>query len=385
MASENSLRILRPMRKHATGERTILMMTELETKLALLRQTMTEHGLGGIRLRGMDWFAWATGGGSSAVLLTTDVGIAEIWVTADQAWVLTDSIEAGRLAEEELGPELSLWAGAWAHPAEREAFVAAHRGPGPVASDRPGRDEISLPEALVQARSRLLPDEQERYRALGRDAAEAATDVLRRARPEWSGLQLAGAAAEALWTRGIHPALTLVGDERRLPRFRHATPSRERLGARAMLVLCARRHGLFANLTRFVYFRAPTTAERDLARDVAAVESAALSASKPGASLEDIYDVMVEQYRRLGHPGAEALHHQGGACGYLARDAVARPGLRIRFQDGDAAAWNPSLPGAKIEDTFLVTSRGVELLTLDSRWPTFTLDGRQRPDLLQVT
>jgi hypothetical protein len=36
-----------------------------------------------------------------------------------------------------------------------------------------------------------------------------------------------------LWARGLYPALTLVGKERRLPIYRHAMPTRERLGQRA--------------------------------------------------------------------------------------------------------------------------------------------------------
>lgn len=357
-------------------------MTELAKKLSAVRRGLERLRLGGVRLRGTDWFSWATCGGSSAVLLTTDVGIAEVWVTPTHAWVLTDAIEAARLSEEEVPRGLEVWAGPWGDPAAREKFIAQSRGAGPLASDRPLEGEVALPQELVEARSSLLPEELERYRALGKDAAEAMTEVLLAARPEWTGFQLAGAGAEALWSRGIHPALTLVGDERRLPRHRHATACAERLGSRAMLVFCARRHGLFANLTRFVYFRSPSSAERRLAAEVAQVEAAALTASRPGATLGEVYASMVECYRRLGHPGSELLHHQGGSCGYGARDVVAVPGSQVRLQPHNAVAWNPSLPGAKIEDTVVITDSGVDILTVDPRWPTFSLEGRKRPELL---
>ena len=32
-------------------------------------------------------------------------------------------------------------------------------------------------------------------------------------------------------------------------------------------------------------------------------------------------------------------------------------------------AWNPSVPGAKSEDTFLITEAGAELLTATPGWP----------------
>lgn len=355
---------------------------ELDTKLSRVRAALERHGLGAVRLRGVDWFAWATCGGSNVVLLTTDVGVAEVLITREGAWVLTDAIEAARMEEEEVPRGLTVWSCPWAERGQRESFVEARREGRPVASDRPSGQEVPLPAELVDARHSLLPQELERYRALGRDAAEAMTEVLLAARPEWTGWQLAGAGAEALWSRGIHPALTLVGEERRLPLHRHATASHERLGARAMLVFCARRHGLFANLTRFVYFRQPLAAERRLSMDVARVEAAAFRASRPGVTLGDVYSAIVESYAACGHPGAEAFHHQGGSCGYLSRDDVAIPGSKVVLQPHNAIAWNPSLPGSKIEDTVVVSDTGLEILTVDPRWPTSKVEGLARPDLL---
>lgn len=45
-----------------------------------------------------------------------------------------------------------------------------------------------------------------------------------------------------------------------------------------------------------------------------------------------------------------------------------------------ALAWNPSLPGAKSEDTVLVMpDGGLEVVTLDPRWPATAVSGRSRP------
>jgi Xaa-Pro aminopeptidase len=208
------------------------------------------------------------------------------------------------------------------------------------------------------------------------------TEVLAQARPEWTEFQLAGAGAQALWRRGIHPTLTLVGGERRVPIHRHATAGPEQLGARAMLVFCARRHGLYANLTRFVYFRPPGAEERRLAEDAAQVEAVAWAASGPGATLDSVYRAIAAEYARLGHPGAEAHHHQGGTTGYLSREVVARPGTTTVIEATTALAWNPSLPGAKIEDTAVTSDEGIEILTADPAWPTIRVAGRPRPDLL---
>lgn len=362
-------------------------MNELDSKLAIARRAMSnakaDSGVvTAVRLRGVDWFAWATCGGSNVVLLAAETGVAEVLITQDGAWVLTDEIESARLAAEEVPQGLPVLDHPWADRGARDAIVRERAGGGVVASDRPGEGEVPLPNELVRARWSLLAEEQERYRVLGADAARAMTEVLRAARPEWTEFELAGAGAEALWARGIHPALTLVGGERRLPIYRHATASREPLGARAMLVFCGRRQGLFANLTRFVYFREPSAEERRLVTDAAKAEAAALNASLPGATLGQVLRAITAAYAAAGHEGAERFHHQGGSCGYLSRDVIATPDSSVELERSNAIAWNPSLPGAKIEDTALVHETGVEILTVDPDWPVFEIGGRKRPDIL---
>jgi hypothetical protein len=355
---------------------------ELTTKLAMIRAALAGTGAAAARLRGVDWFAWATAGGSNVVILTTETGVAEVLVTHDGAWVLTDEIEAGRLTAEEIPPGFEVWAGPWNDASKRRAFVDGVVQGGKVISDRPWSDELPLPPELIAAKRRLLPEELERYRVLGKDAAEAMTEVLTRARPEWTEWELAGAGAEALWRRGIEPTLTLVGGERRLPLFRHATATHDPLGSRAMLVFCGRRHGLYANLTRFVYFREPSAREEQLIEHVARIEAVAFAVSRPGTTAGAVYETITRAYAELGHPGGELLHHQGGTTGYLSREAFALPGLDLVVEENTALAWNPSLPGAKIEDTVVTSTAGIEILTLDPAWPAVEVDGRPRPDVL---
>ena len=354
-------------------------MNEIETKLALIRRVLAQHNLTALRLRGVDWFAWATGGGSSVIILTNEAGVADVLVTADQALVLTDSMEFDRLEAEEVPPEYTVWSAPWHSSTARDAFVREVTGGGAVASDRPCAAEQPLPAALCTAKRRLLPAEVERYRRLGALAASAVTEALTAARPDWTELDLAGAAAEALWSRGIHPTLTVVGGERRLPLYGHLTSTGERLGGRAMLVVCGRQHGLYANLTRFVQFRPLTAEEQNWAAVVAEIESVAWRASRPGAVLADVHGAIVAAYAAQGYPGAEDRLHQGGTTGYLSREAVARPGETTVIEANTALAWNPALRGQKIEDTILTTDQGLEILTVDPVWPTAEINGYPRP------
>ena len=354
---------------------------EVADKLALLRAQLATAGAGAIRLRGVDWFAWVTAGGSSAVLQTTDGGVAEVFVTPEEACILTDAIEAERLRTEELPEGFTYHVEPWAEPELRERYVQNAAAGRTILSDRPASGEQPLPNALRQRRMVLGPDERERYRMLGREAAEAMSEVLRRAQPGWTEHQLAGAGAEALWRRGIHPALVLAAGERRLPAWRHPTPTAEAIGSRAMLVFCARRHGLYANLTRFVSFG---PAPQDEQRILMEVEATGLAAIQPGKSLSAVYHALEAAYRHADREGAIREHHQGGITGYRAREIVTGPTTATLLEEGMAFAFNPSFAGLKIEDTFLLGPDGLENLTFDPGWPAADVHGRKRPLWLEA-
>ncbi len=358
-----------------------LRAVEVKAKLALLRDCLAKSGAAAIRLRGIDWFAWVTGGGSSAVLQAAEVGVAEVLVTQEEACILTDEIEAERLREEEVPAGFSFHVSPWAQVELRERYVLGLAGERVVLSDRPHNGEQPLPNALRLRRLVLGDAEQARYRELGREAAEAMSEVLRAARPEWTEYQLAGAGAQALWRRGIQPALVLAAGERRLPLYRHPTPSFDPIGARAMLVFCARRHGLYANLTRFVSF-GPAPQEQSALMEV---EATGLAAVAPGKSLSAVYHAFDAAYKHADRAEALNQHHQGGITGYLARELVATASTATGLEAGMAFAFNPSFAGLKIEDTFLLGPQGLENLTYDPQWPAVSVHGRQRPLWLEMT
>jgi hypothetical protein len=209
------------------------MNQEVSTKLELIRQTLAEHEVQGIRLRGTDWFSWATAGASHTVLLTSETGVAEVLVTAENAWILTDEIEAQRLKDEELPPNFQVDISPWADAANRESFV---------------RDVTNGGKIL------------------------------------------------------------------------HVTPTAEQIGKQAMMVFCANgfNHAIFE-------------------------------------------------------------HHQGGTTGYLAREVVATPTATETLAAGMVVAWNPSVPGTKVEDTFVILEDGkLENLTFDGNFPNVEVEGRLR-------
>jgi hypothetical protein len=65
---------------------------------------------------------------------------------------------------------------------------------------------------------------------------------------------------------------------------------------------------------------------------------------------------------------------------------VANPTTTDTLAENMAVAWNPSLTGAKIEDTFVILNDGkLKNLTFDPNWPSAEVEGRLRPVPLELT
>jgi Xaa-Pro aminopeptidase len=354
---------------------------EAAAKLALLREALAQAGAGAIRLRGEDWFAWATAGGSPLAPAGNGACVAELLISPEEACVLTDEVEAERLRQEEIPPGFTFHVAPWAEPELHDTYVLGAAGGRVILSDRPGSAEQPLPASLRLRRMALGAGEQERYRALGRLAAEAVSEALRAARPEWTEYQLAGEGARALLSRGIQPALVLAAGERRLAQWRRPTPTHEPIGARASLSCCARGHGLVARLSRSVSFGAAPAEQDELLR----LEATGLDAVRPGQSLAAVYHAFDAAYRHANRPDAIRERHLGGVTGYQACELAASPSTATGLEAGMAFAFNPGFDGVKLEDTFLLGPNGLENLTLDPQWPATNIGGRVRPLWLELT
>ncbi|WP_215405175.1 peptidase M24 [Janthinobacterium sp. JC611] len=362
---------------------------EVGHKLAQMRGWLEQERAGAVRLRGVDWFAWATAGASNSHCHTAECGCAEVLVTRDAAYILTDEAEAMRMREEEVrGPWL--WqVSPWMQPQLyelREHFVQHAAGGAPVLSDRPGLHERSLPVALREERLVLLESEQQRYRQVGQLAAGAAADALRQARPDWSEQELAAACARALWLRGLQAVHVLVSGEERQHRYRRAPPAQVMLGTQAVLALCARRFGLCASLSRQRRFgparhrgNGAAVLMDDADAAMLALEAVALDACETGHALSMVYHALDSAYAYAGQPDTVRTSRQGGIHGYLAPEVVAGAHTEIILKRGMALAFHPSLPGSTVEDTFLLDGSQLHNLTHDPAWPSAVVQGRSRP------
>jgi len=71
-------------------------------KRARLRTWLKQKGLSGVVISRRDNFAWLTSGGDSRVLNSSELGFGHLVITADRAFLVAYSMDAGRLFEEQL-------------------------------------------------------------------------------------------------------------------------------------------------------------------------------------------------------------------------------------------------------------------------------------------
>jgi Xaa-Pro aminopeptidase len=354
-------------------------MTELDEKRRRAHAVLDEHDLDALVLRRPGNVAWYSGGGRSHVVQVQDVGVADVVVRRDGDEVVTAVNEAPRLQAEELGGLAAEWT-VLPWNADREA--ALPRG-NRVGTDSAYRDARVVAAAVEAARRSLTDPEVDRYRDLGRDAAAAMTDAVLSLEPARSEYAAAAALASELAERGIDAVVLLVAGETRLPHHRHPLPTSAPVGRLAMLVACARRHGLIASLTRFVSVGRLPAELADAQQRLLHVDVAFNRATVPGSRVGDVFAAGRDAYAENGFDAGEwRLHHQGGPTGYEPRDYVADENADALVERAQAFAWNPSVPSLKCEDT-VVAGDAPEVVTVDARWPVAEVEGLARPLVLE--
>jgi Xaa-Pro aminopeptidase len=346
---------------------------EVDAKLARLRERMSRRQIDAVLLNLSANAAWITAGASTYVNEATDLGAASILVTADRAYMLTDTIEGPRLRQEERLEDLDFEMILEPWYARGKAFNKLTAGRR-VGLDTPGDSaSANFSADLQQLRNVLQPEEIARMRQVCTLAAEAMDDAVRSVRPGDPEYDLAARLAAASRARGGSPIVNLIASDDRIYQYRHPLPTAKTVERYAMLVLCMRFEGLIAAISRLVHFGRLPDDLRSRAMAVARVDAKLILGTRAGRTMGDLFEVARQAYREEGYPEAIEEHHQGGSMSYQPREIMAHPGDPTPIEANQVFAWNPSIRGAKSEDSVYLGPNGVEVLTEIANWPTWSV------------
>ncbi len=369
-------------------ERVVGLLDRMELDGLLLRSRANLSWLGSGPADGTPFES--VQGSRSEIWHQSDTGVMAFVVSRDRVTLVTENIELPRLLRDEF-PDLDLdvvaqpWHESNTVRAAIDSVPGHARVLGTDLADAPlqegfqdlGVSLVDLREEIMDLRASLLPRELERYRWLGATSSQVMTALCRDLRPGTAEAAVVAEAHRRLHRFGIAQEVDIVCADERLWQDRHGLYSDRRIERVVMVVFCAHKWGLVANLTRMIHFGPIPDALSDRHRSVANLDRRIMEATRPGVALADIFnDTLIPGYADIGEPDAWRDHHQGGSTGYSGRDQRVTPTTQGMVQIHQAFAWNPSVAGAKSEDTFIVGERGAEILTLDEAWPCYEVSGR---------
>lgn len=355
------------------------MNREITAKLKRLRGLLGAKGLQGLLLSNRANFSWLTGGHTSHIRSDVEKGVASLWVTAKDVELWCNSIEEKRFLEEEAkGLPFTYRVHPWYETPQPKLKKAG--------SDDGALGLPSLKKEIARLRWSLLPEEMARYRQVGKLSGEALEIVGKKVRQGWRENQVAAELSKELLGRGLEASVILVGSDERLKRYRHPLPTSKKIERTVMMVICAKGHGLIANLTRIVHFGEIPMDLKLRHHACLRVECAIWAKTAIGIEAREVFQAGIAEYANQGFEGEWKKHHQGGPTGYETRDYLATPTQREKLVANQAIAWNPSITGTKSEDTVLLTKKGLEVITPTPNWPMVKVKygGKTyvRPDIL---
>ncbi|NUM56070.1 MAG: M24 family metallopeptidase [Candidatus Hydrogenedentes bacterium] len=355
------------------------------TRIALVQAFLVANKFDGILISRADNFAMATGGKRNWVWTAGDLGANSLYVTkGGDAYYVGNTIEQGRVMDEELaGLECGIKNFLWFD--DSPTNVVKKEFSGKIVSDDGSLGE-NVNGKLAMLRALLTPAELEKYRVLGKLAAESMTTTLDGIEAGMSEADIAAQLVAEGFKRRCQVPVFLVAADERITKYRHPIPTqgplldgplKERvLRGYVMVVGCFLREGLVVSMTRFKRVGDIPLFVPDAYNRVCAVDAAMQEATRTGATLGDVFSACQRAYKEFGFPENEwHNHHQGGATGYAGRTCKGSPGEKFLILDdawrrkvyevsgigtefGMAFAWNPSAVGVKSEDTFILTANG---------------------------
>ena len=360
----------------------IFVNSEIEEKTERLQKMLDAQNLDGVLINAQYNFAWLSGGKSNGIDLSRENGACFLLVRRDgKKFLLANNIEMTRLLTEEISAEdFEPVEYAWQEEKSIGDFVIEKaksllENKTQIASDLFLHNKISsIENSISQCRYSLIGAEIERYRELGKDAGTAIGNLFENIKPGETELEIARKARNELAKFNISAVVTLAAADERIEKFRHPIPTENIWKKVLLIVVCAKREGLIANLSRIVCAgKVPDELKRKT-EAAAYVFAKLLSETKIGKNGTELYRIAADAYSEKGFANEINLHHQGGATGYKTRDWTAHPKSAETVFPNQAFAWNPSITGTKAEETNLLVAGEIETLTRTVDFPSISVE-----------
>ncbi|MCF6097476.1 M24 family metallopeptidase [Thermovorax subterraneus] len=353
---------------------------EFEIKVGKIKNLMVEECIGGVLITTKTNFRWLTGA-RPYVNEGSERACADILITGEGIYLISNNIEAERLIREEFGTiPVEKVEYPWWKPSEYGKLLLE------VAKGKKIVTDVELGDKFTKLRWELLPEEIDRFREVSKCIANILEKVAYKISPGETEEDVATMVKKIASDYEVNPWVNLVASDERAFMYRHPLPTKKKIEKYVLMAISGEKYGLFASATRLVHFGKVPGELRKRYEAVLKVDATFIASTLPGVKVGDIFERGKKAYEDAGYKDEWENHHQGGLAGYNSREFKANSDCEEIVKKGQVYAWNPTIAGVKSEDTILVKDGLPEILTVSDNFPTkeVELDGIsiKRPDIL---
>ncbi|HZU37896.1 MAG TPA: M24 family metallopeptidase [Gemmataceae bacterium] len=340
---------------------------DIDAKQLVIAGLLREVNCDGLLILEPENFAWLTSG-ATARGVPYEQEQPALYYSPEQRWAIASNVDSQRLFDEEidgLGFQLKEWPWHWG----REQLLADLCQGRKVACDVAFRDCTVVGDRLQALRRVHSPYEQACLRAAGHLLSHALEATCRTLTPRLTEREIAGQISHRLLHRGAQPLIISVAGDGRSAVYRHCGFTDVPVRRHAVLFASMRKYGLCVSASRSVCFDAPDPTLKKQHDAVSKIVATYVASSWPDAGPREILGLGRRVYLITGFEHEWLGCPQGYITGRRQVETLLMPQTDQLFQAGWAVTWRATAGAATSCDTFLITDKGPEWLTIPETWP----------------
>jgi len=345
-------------------------VNEYKEKQRRVREFFENTGYEALIIGRRDNFAWYTCGGDNRVITTTERGFTVLVITQDKTYCVAHLMDGPRVFDEELqGLEIEPMFLKWYEATLEEKAVQLTKGKK-VISDIPVDMAECLPEKIYSMHYPLTEKEIEKCGWIGEKVEEIVCKVADEIKPGITEYDIQAMMLQEFGRYDIIVDNLLVGSDERILKYRHPVPTDKKVERFVLLHPAVKKRGLHANITRMLYLGDKVPDDIQKKYDIAnMLEAAAVSMCIPGGKFSTIFDTRKKLLKQYGFEDEWERHFTGGPTGYQLCDACICNDPEAIVSPNQTYDWFITLPGVKVEELSVNTSKGWDILSVTGKWP----------------
>lgn len=345
-------------------------LSEIRIKEKRAKDYLDKSGRDAVVIGRQDNFSWYTCGGTSKVVIPTELGTVYLVITKQKVYVVAYEMDGQRIMDEEIpGYDAEPVIISWCDGSLEDKVLQLTKGMKAV-SDIPIPGIEFAPGEIYGLHYPLTDKEIERCRLIGEATEKVFCKVADQLKPGMTDYEVEAMFLYEYALMDAIPEVVLVGIDERIKNYRHCIPSGKKIGKMLVLHTALRMRGLHANIARMVHF-GDDIPEDTLKRYETAntILATAMSMCTPGRKFTDIHSKIKSLFYESGYEEEWKKHFVGGITGYLLADTSVCFDPNAEVCINQPYDWFITITGVKVEELVMNSSKGVEAVSVTGKWP----------------